>query len=50
MLQRVIVEVKANKKFKGFYSNLFTVQKPDRDVRPILDLKALNQFRLILLH
>lgn len=28
----------------GFYSNLFTVPKPNGGVRPSLELKDLNQF------
>lgn len=28
----------------GFYSNLFIVPKLNGEVRPVLDLKALNQF------
>ena len=31
-------------RFRGFYSNLFTVPRKEGKVRPILDLKALNRF------
>lgn len=43
-LQVVIRLVPKGEKFQGFYSNLFTVPKPDGSVRPILDLKGLNKF------
>lgn len=42
-LQGVIIPVPQSERFRGFYSNLFTVPKKDGSVRPILDLKMLNR-------
>lgn len=47
MHQGVIIQVPVPEKSTGFYSNLFTVQKPNGDTRPILDLRSLNQYLLI---
>lgn len=41
--QEVVGLVPPQDRFKGFYSNLFTVSKHSRGIRPILDLKSPRQ-------
>ncbi|CAJ0945188.1 unnamed protein product [Ranitomeya imitator] len=43
----VIVPVPEHERFRGFYSNLFVVPKKDVTVRPILDLKLLNNLYIV---
>ena len=44
LAQGVVVPVPPAERFQGFYSNLFTVPRKEGKVRPILDLKALNNY------
>ncbi|XP_063790602.1 uncharacterized protein LOC134945328 [Pseudophryne corroboree] len=41
-LQQVVVKVPLLQQGKGYYSTMFVVPKPDRSVRPILNLRSLN--------